>query len=172
MTHLRLAEGKPDITEFYLPYPTKTGVQYIREDFFDDMSDKDFSDYMNALESAGMGEGLSGTMGNKAARQQRRATRQAKKQAKTDIKTAKAEAIKKGTYTPGEEVSSIFSSVADTASAYFTGGKPKAQGGVQVEAQYGTVPDQPNALPKWVLPVGIGAGALILLLIFTRKKNK
>jgi hypothetical protein len=169
MTHLRLAEGKPDITEFYLPYPTKTGVQYIREDFFDDMSDKDFSDYMNALESAGMGEGLSGTMGNKAARQQRRESRQAKKQAKTDVKTAKAEAIKKGTYVPGAGIKNVIGGITDVLGTVT--GKTNAGAYIQTKTEDDLPPIATYpVMPKWVLPVGIGAGALILLLVFTRKK--
>ena len=168
---LQLAESpflSEDIIEdLYVPIPTKQGVKLMREDVLDDLSDEQFHQYLNALESSGMGLGGKRKDARIKRREDRKANKQSKQDAKTAIKTAKAESIKAGTYKPA--FSTAVESIGGVVGKFLNPDSTSKDISLQY-SDTGTTTPKDNT--KLFLYIGGGLLGLGLLYVVLKPKKK
>jgi hypothetical protein len=189
--YLQLSENgnstPPPITATDNPFifvPDFTGNSkgiFVREDYFDDLDDKDWNVLMQQLSpyqpeiNAGMSEDyfLSSRAERKARREKKRELKMQKKEAKNAIKFAKSESIKSGNR--ADIFKNIVSGASSIASSIFGGGGQPSD-----SVTYDTAPDdtEPETPKKtiWQNPLTYIIGGTVLIggiaLVASARKRK
>lgn len=112
---------------------------YVREDYFDELTDREYDEFMNFLKPFQPAKGLS----DKASRKRRKELRNDRRQSRNQLIDARAQAKREG---KGMDWKSVVDSVGGIATGIFGGG---AQGGAQLPPDGAAVPMAPEGGSFW-----------------------
>jgi hypothetical protein len=177
--YLELAENGDSQVSPYISVPTENGLIQVREDQFDSLPRNEWNALMNKLAPFQTGAGLSEDiqLGDKATRERRKEARTSKKEAKVKEKESKTErkelkqqskADKRANRKP-IDIGGIIDS-AGKVIGNITGKGDTGADMVDTGAGAGADAGTGAGMPKWIIPVGIGAVVLVGAYFLLKKK--